>query len=40
MADIRVDQGVILALCNPLLDISAEVPPEFLEKYELDNKYV
>ena len=26
-------QGSILGLCNPLLDISAEVPIEFLEKY-------
>ena len=26
-------QGAILGLCNPLLDISAEVPTEFLEKY-------
>ena len=26
-------QGAILGMCNPLLDISAEVPLEFLEKY-------
>lgn len=25
--------GSILGLCNPLLDISAEVPMEFIEKY-------
>jgi hypothetical protein len=27
-----VPQGAILAMCNPLLDISAEVPTELLEK--------
>ncbi len=26
-------QGAILGMCNPLLDISAEVPMELLEKY-------
>lgn len=26
-------QGVLLGVCNPLLDISADVPPEVLEKY-------
>jgi adenosine kinase len=26
-------KGAILGLCNPLLDISAEVPTSFLEKY-------
>jgi len=26
-------QGAILGMCNPLLDISAEVPSSFLEKY-------
>lgn len=25
--------GAILGMCNPLLDISAEVPTELLEKY-------
>lgn len=25
--------GAILGMCNPLLDISSEVPMEFLEKY-------
>jgi adenosine kinase len=28
-------QGAILGMCNPLLDISAEVPEELLKKYEL-----
>lgn len=28
-------QGVILGLCNPLLDISAEVPTEVLSKYDV-----
>lgn len=28
-------QGAILGMCNPLLDISAEVPEELLQKYEL-----
>lgn len=28
-------QGAILGMCNPLLDISAEVPQELLTKYEL-----
>jgi adenosine kinase len=27
--------GAILGMCNPLLDISAEVPKEVLDKYEL-----
>jgi adenosine kinase len=26
-------QGAILGMCNPLLDISAEVPIDLLEKY-------
>lgn len=26
-------EGAIMALCSPLLDISADVPVEFLEKY-------
>lgn len=26
-------QGAILGMCNPLLDISAEVPTDLLEKY-------
>jgi adenosine kinase len=30
-----VPQGAILGLCNPLLDISAEVPTSFLEKYDV-----
>ncbi len=28
-------QGAILGMCNPLLDISAEVPTDLLQKYEL-----
>ena len=28
-------QGAILGMCNPLLDISAEVPMELLQKYEI-----
>ena len=28
-------QGAILGICNPLLDISAEVPAEFLQKYDV-----
>lgn len=28
-------QGAILGMCNPLLDISAEVPMELLEKYDV-----
>lgn len=28
-------QGAILGMCNPLLDISAEVPADVLHKYEL-----
>jgi adenosine kinase len=28
-------EGVLLGICNPLLDISAEVPVEFLTKYDL-----
>ena len=28
-------QGAILGICNPLLDISAEVPEEILKKYEV-----
>lgn len=28
-------QGAILGMCNPLLDISAEVPMEFLQKYDV-----
>jgi len=28
-------QGAILGMCNPLLDISAEVPADILQKYEL-----
>lgn len=28
-------EGAILGMCNPLLDISSEVPAEFLEKYEV-----
>lgn len=28
-------QGAILGMCNPLLDISADVPLELLQKYEL-----
>jgi adenosine kinase len=27
--------GAILGMCNPLLDISSEVPAEFLEKYDV-----
>ena len=30
-----LSEGCIFALGNPLLDISAEVTPEFLEKYGL-----
>lgn len=26
-------EGAILGMCNPLLDISSDVPAEFLEKY-------
>ena len=26
-------EGAILGMCNPLLDISSDVPMEFLEKY-------
>jgi hypothetical protein len=26
-------EGAILGMCNPLLDISSDVPTEFLEKY-------
>lgn len=28
-------KGAILGMCNPLLDISAEVPADILQKYEL-----
>jgi adenosine kinase len=28
-------QGAILGMCNPLLDISAEVPLELLQKYDV-----
>lgn len=28
-------QGAILGMCNPLLDISADVPLELLQKYDL-----
>ena len=28
-------QGAILGICNPLLDISADVPMELLEKYNV-----
>jgi hypothetical protein len=36
-----VPQGAILAMCNPLLDISAEVPTELFEKCVLSAiKYV
>jgi adenosine kinase len=28
-------QGALLGMCNPLLDISAEVPVEFLDKYNV-----
>jgi adenosine kinase len=28
-------QGAVLGLCNPLLDISAEVPIELLSKYDV-----
>jgi adenosine kinase len=28
-------QGVIFAMCNPLLDIVADVEQDFLEKYKL-----
>jgi adenosine kinase len=28
-------QGAILGVCNPLLDISADVPEEILKKYEV-----
>ena len=28
-------KGAILGLCNPLLDISAEVPIELLKKYDV-----
>lgn len=30
-----VPQGAILGLCNPLLDISADVPTDFLAKYDI-----
>ena len=30
-----VPQGAILAMCNPLLDISGDVPTEFLAKYDI-----
>ena len=28
-------KGAILGMCNPLLDISAEVPVELLKKYDV-----
>lgn len=28
-------QGTIVGMCNPLLDISSEVPTSFLEKYDV-----
>jgi adenosine kinase len=28
-------QGAILGMCNPLLDISAEVPLDLLQKYDV-----
>jgi len=31
--DVQKLQGAVLGLCNPLLDISAEVPLEVLSKY-------
>ncbi len=33
-SDLKLE-GAILGMCNPLLDISSDVPAEFLEKYEV-----
>lgn len=30
-----IPTGVLFGMCNPLLDISAVVPPEYLDKYDL-----
>lgn len=31
-------QGALLGLCNPLLDVSAVVEPEFLTKYSVSSR--